>query len=180
MEKFLEVFQQLTLFDIIYLLITVYFVIKCLKDGFVLSILSFSKWIIAYILTIIIFPRVKPYFKNTLDSEYVLDIGLGIVLFIIIIFIILLISKGISRAVRFTGLGIIDRIFGFFFGFFISYTIAVCVFTTLDIVYSHKKWPIKLNSSFTFPWVEKGSNYLIKVFPNEKDYQNAKDKVQDI
>ena len=90
MEKFLEVFQQLTLFDIIYLLITVCFVIKCLKDGFVLSILSFSKWIIAYILTIIIFPRVKPYFKNTLDSEYVLDIGLGIVLFIIIIFIIII------------------------------------------------------------------------------------------
>ena len=180
MEIILEFFHRLTIFDIIYLFLTIYFVFKCFKDGFVLSTLSFSKWILAYVITIIFFPRVKPYFKNTIDNEYILDIAIGLVLFVIIIFVILLISKGISKAVSFTGLGMVDRIFGFFFGFFISYTVAVCLFTTLDIVYSHKKWPIKLNSSVTFPWVEKGSNYLIKVFPNEKDYQNAKDKVQDI
>ena len=34
--------------------------------------------------------------------------------------------------------------------------------------------------SFTFPMVEKGSKYLIKEFPNEKEYQDAKEKVQDI
>ena len=180
MEKFLEVFQQLTLFDIIYLIITVYFVIKCLKDGFVLSILSFSKWIIAYILTIIIFPRVKPYFKNTLDSEYVLDILLGVSLFVIVIFIILLINKAIRRVVTYSGLGTMDRIFGFFFGFFKAYIICVCIFATANIVYNHKKWPINLGQSLTYPWVEKGSNYLIKGLPNEKEYEDAKDKVQSL
>ena len=180
MEGLIKIFQNIALFDIVYLFFTVYFVIKCFKDGFILSILSISKWILAYIITLILFPKIKPYFKNLLDNEYVLDLGLGLTMFIIVIFIILLISKGISKAISFSGLGILDRIFGLFFGFFISYVVIVCTFTTLDIVYDHKKWPIKLTSSFTFPWVEKGSNYLIKVFPNEKDYQNAKDKVQDI
>ena len=37
-----------------------------------------------------------------------------------------------------------------------------------------------LEKSFTFPYVEKGSNYLIKEFPNEKNYNDAKDKVQEL
>ncbi len=180
MEKLFVFFQQMTFFDVVYLFFTIYFVIKCFRDGFVLSILSVSKWILAYIITIILFPRVKPFLKNVIDNEYVLDIGLGLVLFIIVIFVILLLSKAISKAISFSGLGPLDRIFGLFFGFIISYIVVVCLFTTIDIVYNHKKWPIKLNSSFTFPWVEKGSNYLIKVFPNEKNYQDAKEKVQDI
>ena len=180
MEKFLEVFQQLTLFDIIYLLITVYFVIKCLKDGFVLSILSFSKWIIAYILTIIIFPRVKPYVKDIIDNEYVLDITLGISIFILVIFVILLINKGISKAVKYSGLGKIDTLFGFLFGFLKSYVICVCIFATVNIFYNYENWPLNIKKSFTFSYVEKGSNYLIKEFPDEKKYKESKEKIKDI
>ena len=51
---------------------------------------------------------------------------------------------------------------------------------TLIIVYDHKKWSINLDRSITFPWVEKGGNYLIKGFPNEKEYEDAKEKIQDI
>ena len=39
---------------------------------------------------------------------------------------------------------------------------------------------MNLDDSFTFTWVEKGSNYLIKEFPDEKEYKEAKEKVQDI
>ena len=35
-----------------------------------------AKWILAYVITLILFPRVKPYFKDIIDSEYVLDVGL--------------------------------------------------------------------------------------------------------
>ena len=34
---------------------------------------------------------------------------------------------------------------------------------------------MKLNESITFPYVEKGSNYLIKEFPNEKNYEETND-----
>jgi membrane protein required for colicin V production len=88
-----------------------------------------AKWILAYVITLILFPKVKPYFKDIIDSEYVLDIGLGIGIFIVVIFIVLLINKGISKAVSYTGIGGLDKAFGFFFGFIKAYIIAVCIFS---------------------------------------------------
>ena len=61
-----------------------------------------------------------------------------------------------------------------------SYIICVCIFSTISIIYNHDKWPMNLEKSFTFPYVEKGSNYLIKEFPNEENYNDAKDKVQEL
>ena len=180
MEKILDLISDLYAFDIIYLIFTVLSLIACTKKGFLLSILSASKWLLAYVLTLFLFPKVKPYFKNIIDSEYVLDLAIGIGLFIIIIFIILLINKGINRAVSYSGLGNLDRIFGFFFGFLRAYVIVVCIYSTINILYNDKKWPINLDNAFTYPWVEKGSNYLIKEFPNKKDYEETKEKVQDI
>ena len=148
--------------------------------GFVLSILSAAKWVLAYVLTIYIFPKVKPYVEGILDNEYVLDIILGIGIFIIIIFVSLMINEPISRAVSYSGIGSIDKIFGFIFGIVKSYVLIVCLFTAATVVYNYDKWPLNLKDSFTFPWVEKGSKYLIKEFPNEKQYQDAKEKVQDI
>ena len=97
-----------------------------------------------------------------------------------IIFIILLINKGLSKAVKYTGLGGLDKIFGFFFGFVRSYIIAVCVFTTIDIVYNHERWSINVDKSITFVFVEKGSNYLINEFPTQKEQEDAKEKIKDI
>ena len=76
-----------------------------------------AKWFLAYIITLLIFPKVKPYLKDVIDNEYVLDIGLGVLIFVIVIFLILMINKGLSKAIRYTGIGSLDTMFGFFFGF---------------------------------------------------------------
>ncbi len=180
MEDILGFFKQIVLFDIIYLIITILSLIKCYKKGFVLSLLSASKWLLAYVITLFLFPKSKPYVEDFIDNEYVLDISLGVCLFIIVIFIILLINKGISRAVTYTGIGGLDKIFGFFFGFVRGYVISVCIFATIDIIYNSERWTIDLDNSFSFELVEKGSNYLIKEFPNKKEYENAKEKVQEL
>ena len=175
-----EFFSDISIIDFLYLVITVLSLIECYRKGFVLSILSMAKWILAYVITLISFPKAKPYFKDIIDSEYVLDIGLGITIFIIVIFIVLLINKGISKAVSYTGIGGLDKTFGFFFGFLRAYVISVCIFATIDIIYNHNKWPINLDQSISFPYVLKGSNYLIKEFPNEENYQDTKEKVQEL
>ena len=180
METIVDFFSKFSSFDTIYLFITLWTLFECTKKGFLLSILSASKWLLAYVITLFLFPRAKPYVEDLIDSEYVLDIFLGISLFVVVIFLILLINKSISRAITYSGLGTLDRIFGFFFGFFKAYIICVCIFATINIVYNHKKWPINLDQSLTFPWVEKGSNYLIKEFPTQKEYKDAKEKVQDL
>ena len=179
-ESLLKFFNSISIIDLIYILITILSLIKCYSKGFVLSVLAMAKWLLAYILTLIIFPKIKPYVKNIIDNEYVLDISLGISIFIIIIFLVLLISKGISKAVRYTGLGSLDTIFGFFFGFIRSYIIAVCVFSGAHIVYNYDKWPLNSDKSLIFPYLEKGSNYLLKEFPNEKKYKESKEKIEQL
>tara|TARA_B100000242_G_scaffold268011_1_gene217829 strand:- start:76 stop:618 length:543 start_codon:yes stop_codon:yes gene_type:complete len=180
MEILKEFYNSISILDLFYLTITILSLIKCYIKGFVLSVLAMSKWLLAYILTLIIFPRVKPFVKDMIDNEYILDIILGLGIFIIIIFLILLISKGISKAIKYTGLGNLDRIFGFFFGFVRSYVIAVFIFSAVHIVYNYDKWPINNNKSYIFPYLKKGSNYLLKEFPNEKTYQDSKEKINEL
>ena len=180
LEFIREILDSFSSIDLIYTLITILSLIKCYSKGFVLSMLSMSKWLLAYIITLIIFPRLKPYIKNMIDNEYVLDVGLGITIFILVIFLILLINKGISRAIKYTGLGSLDTVFGFFFGFIRAYIISICIFSAVHIVYNYDKWPVNLDKSYTFPYLEKGSNYLLKVFPNEKTYQDSKEKIEDL
>ena len=180
MEFLKEFYNSISILDLMYLIITILSLIKCYRKGFVLSILAMAKWLFAYIITLIIFPRAKPYVKDIIDNEYILDIILGTSIFIIVIFLVLLINKGISKAVRYTGLGSLDTIFGFFFGFVRSYIIAVCIFSGIHIVYNHDKWPINHSKSYIFPYLKKGSNYLLKEFPDEKKYQDSKQKIEEL
>ena len=173
-------FNEISLIDLLFLLITILSVIKCYHKGFVLSLLSASKWLLAYVVTIILFPKIRPYLKDIIDNEYVLDVTLGLTIFVLVIFVILVVNKGISKTVKFVGLGRLDSIFGLFFGLIRSYVICVFLFSAVDIVYNYNKWPINMDKSYTFPSIEKGSIYLLKVFPNEKNYQDSKEKIEEL
>ena len=179
-ESLQEILEKVTLFDYVYIVLTILFIVQGTLKGFVLSILSASKWILAYVITIYIFPQIKPYVKDIIDNEYILDIILGIGIFIVIIFLILLINRAIKKVVSYSGIGTIDKVFGFFFGIIKAYVVVVCLYSAVEIIYNHEKWPLNLDDSFTYPWVEKGSNYLIKEFPDEKEYEDAKERIQDI
>ena len=180
LETLSDFYKTTSIIDLTYLAITIWSLISCYKKGFILSILSMAKWLLAYVITLILFPRVKPYVKDIIDNEYVLDGGLGITIFIVVIFLVLVVNKGISKAVRYTGIGGLDTTFGFFFGFIKAYIISVCIFSGVHIVYNYDKWPINIDKSYTFPYLEKGSNYLIKEFPNEKTYQESREKIEEL
>ena len=180
LETFVDFYKTTSIIDLIYLIITIWYLISCYKKGFILSILSMAKWLLAYVITLLLFPKVKPYVKDIIDNEYVLDVGLGIAIFIVVIFLVLLVNKGISKAVRYTGIGSLDTSFGFFFGFIKAYIISVCIFSGIHIVYNYDKWPINLDKSYAFPYLEKGSSYLIKEFPNEKTYQETREKIEEL
>ena len=180
MDVLKNVVNQISIFDLFYISLTLIYIIRCSIKGFVLSLLSAAKWLLAYVLTLILFPKVKPYVKDLIDNEYILDVFLGISIFVILIFLILLINKGIRKTVKYTGIGKVDAFFGFLFGFVKAYVISVCLFSAVDIVYNSSKWPMDNSKSFTFSYVEKGSNYLIKEFPSKKKYEDAKEKVSDI
>ena len=179
-DALIDFYDAISIIDLIYLIITIFSLISCYKKGFVLSILSMAKWLLAYVVTLIIFPKIKPYVTGIIDNEYVLDVSLGIVIFVVVIFLVLIVNKGISKAVNYTGIGGLDTTFGFFFGFIRAYIISVCIFSGFHVVYNHDKWPINKDQSYVFHYLKKGSNYLIKEFPNEKTYQDSKEKIEEL
>ena len=73
-----EFYQLISIIDLIFLIFTILSLIKCYKKGFVLSILAMGKWLLAYIITLIIFPRIKPHVEDIIDNEYIFDLSLGL------------------------------------------------------------------------------------------------------
>ena len=86
LETLADFYKTTSIVDLIYLVITIWSLISCYKKGFILSILSMAKWLLAYVITLIIFPRVKPFVKGIIDNEYVLDVGLGIAILLWLFF----------------------------------------------------------------------------------------------
>ena len=173
--------NNISVFDLIVVLITIYSMAQCAGKGFIVSLLSFSKWLISLVITIILVPKFNPWVQNYIESKFVADIGLGIFIFIISLFIIINISKAISNAVTWSGLGAADKTFGLIFGIFKGYIICVCIFTLLNWFYPHQKWSVKTEEAFSFQIIYIGSEFLVKEFPNSEDYYDeTKDKIQKI
>ena len=168
-------------FDLIVFLILVYSMAQCAAKGFTLSLLSFSKWLLALIITIILVPKFNPIVQDYIDSRFVADIGLGIFIYIISLFIIINIGKAIGKAVTYSGLGSVDKTFGLIFGIFKGYVICVCIFSLLNWFYPHQKWPVKAEGTYSFDIIYKGSKFLIDEFPNSKDYyEETEEKIEKI
>ena len=104
--------DNFSIFDICVTLIFTYCIIQCFNKGFSLSLISFMKWIISTIVTIILVPKLQPVVSDYIESEFVNNIGLGITIFILTLFLTILIGKTISKTVTWTGVGSVDKTFG--------------------------------------------------------------------
>ena len=171
MSEAIEFIQNnISAFDLIVFLITIYSMARCAAKGFMLSLLSFSKWLLALVITIVLVPKLNPWIQDYIESKFISDVGLGIFIYIISLFIIINIGKAIGRAVTYTGLGSVDKSFGLMFGIFNSYVICVCLFSLFNWFYPHKNWPIETEGTYSFEIIYKGSEFLVDEFPNSKDY----------
>ena len=177
---FEHLFDNIHLFDIFFLIILIYFVIQCFLKGFSLSLISFMKWILSTIVTIILVPKLQPFVSEYIQSEFINSVGLGIAIFIFTLFVTILIGKTLSRAVTWTGVGTIDKSFGFLFGFFKGYVVTVCLFSILNWFYPHQNWGISAEDAVSFNLINKGSEILIEEFPSSEDFIDTKKKIEQI
>ena len=182
MNNAIEFIQNnISAFDLIVFLIIFYSMAQCAAKGFMMSLFSFSKWLLALIITIILVPKLNPWIQNYIESKFVTDIGLGIFIYILSLFVIINIGKAIGKAVTYTGLGSVDKIFGLMFGIFKSYIICICIFSLFNWFFPHKNWPIETEGTYSFEIIYKGSEFLVDEFPNSKDYYDqTEEKIEKI
>ena len=164
----------------VFFTIMIYCVIQCFLKGFSLSLISFSKWVISTIITIILVPKFQPTVSEYIESEFINNVGLGIVIFAFTLFITILIGKSLNKVVTWTGVGSIDKTFGLLFGFFKGYVVAVCLFSILNWFYPYKNWGINIKDSISFDLISAGSKILIEEFPTGEDLIDTKDKIEKI
>ena len=175
-----EHITSINFFDIFVVLIMIYNVVQCFYKGFSLSLISFSKWVLSTIITIILVPKLQPIASEYIQSEFINNVGLGATIFIFTLFIIIIIGKTLSKAVTWTGVGSIDKVFGLLFGFFKGYIVCVCLFSIFNWFYPYQNWGISAEDAISFNLIEKGSNLLIEEFPSSEDFIDTKEKIEKI
>ena len=173
-------YNSINLFDIFFLVILIYCIIQCFLKGFSLSLISFMKWVLSTIVTIILVPKFQPLISEYIESQFINNFGLGIAIFIFTLFITILIGKTLSKAVTWTGVGSIDKGFGLFFGFFKGYIVGVCLFSIFNWFYPYQNWGISAENAVSFNIIKKGSEILVEEFPSSEDFINTKEKIEKI
>ena len=181
MDNFIkDIFNAINLFDAAIIFIFFYCIIQCFLKGFSLSLISFMKWVISVVVTIILVPKFQPIVAEYIESEFINNVGLGIAIFTFTLFLTIVIGKTLSKAVTWTGVGSIDKVFGLLFGIFKGYVVSVCIFSILNWFYPYKNWGISTKDAISFNLINKGSEILIEEFPSSEDFIDTKEKIEKI
>ena len=181
MTSFIEnITDNINLFDIFVAVIFIYCIVQCFLKGFSLSLISFMKWVVSTIVTILLVPKLQPTVSEYIESDFINNVGLGLAIFVFTLFLTILIGKALGKAVTWTGVGSIDKTFGMLFGFFKGYVVTVCVFSILNWFYPFQNWGISAEDAITFNLVNKGSEILIEEFPSSEDFIDTKEKIEKI
>ena len=179
MDSLFEIFEgAVTLLDVILIIYILFNLISGIRNGFVASLISFSKWIIALLAVKFLLPVLRPYLDNIISSELMTDVILGSTIFFITLFTVLLINKGLKRTIKWAGLGSIDTFFGFIFGIVKGYIYFVTLFTIINLIHPYNRWSDSLNRGISFDTIKWGNELLIDTFPKRYEYiDKSKDKL---
>ena len=172
--------NNINLLDVFFLIVLIYNVVQCFLKGFSLSLISFMKWVVSTVVTIILVPKLQPTVSEYIQSDFINNFGLGIAIFIFTLFITIVIGKTLSKAVTWTGVGSIDKVFGFLFGFFKGYVVSICLFSIFNWFYPYQNWGISAKDAISFGLISKGSELLIEEFPSNEDFIDTKEKIEKI
>ena len=179
-DKLLEFFTKLNFFDIVFLFILIYFIAQCFIKGFSSSLISFMKWVFSTVVTIILVPKAQPIVGEYIKSDFVNNVGIGIVIFVFTLFLSIVIGKALGRAMTWTGVGSIDKTFGLLFGVFKGYAVSVCIFSILNWFYPYQNWGISAEDAISFNLINESSKILIEEFPSSDDFIDTKEKIEKI
>ena len=69
-DNLLNFLNSINLFDIFFLIVLLYCMVQCFLKGFSLSLLSFMKWILSTVITIILVPKFQPKVSEFIESEF--------------------------------------------------------------------------------------------------------------
>ena len=123
--------MNFSVIDIVFILLTVLFVIRCFLKGFVSELLSMAAFVLGILASLFFYKNGAEFLRENFwhDLEVIPEVVAFIALFLIVFIVIKLLEimlKGIIQGVK---LGNADRFLGIIFGFFEGVAvISLCLF----------------------------------------------------
>ena len=171
MDNLINFFQSnnINIFDIIVAIIILFNLISSTKKGFGLSLISFLKWIIAFIVAKFSIPYALPYVSKIIENESTARTAAGVTVFLLSLFLIIVLGKAMGKSLKWAGLGGIDKLFGFVFGGITGYFYCVIILSLSNYIYLYDKWPAYLKNGSSYNAIEYGRKLFDEkiLFSNE-------------
>ncbi|NCU69475.1 MAG: CvpA family protein [Candidatus Fonsibacter ubiquis] len=100
MDSFISFFESIKIntFDVIVSVVVLFNIISSTKKGFVLSVISFLKWIIAFVIAKFSIPYVVPYINEIIKNETTARVVSGVTVFLLSLFLIIVLGKAIGKS----------------------------------------------------------------------------------
>lgn len=133
--------------------------------GLVHEVLSIAAWIGAILATVYGFTFAQPFARQLTTVNILADFGAGIVIFVIALVLLSLITRRISKKVKDSALGAVDRSLGFLFGLARGALIVVIGYIGLGMVYPEDEQPKWITESRSMELIAPGAVALAALIP---------------
>jgi membrane protein required for colicin V production len=128
--------------------------------GFLREILSIGAWVAAGVATWFGLPVLRPFGRQYVEIELIADVVTGVVIFVAVLIVATIISHFLTRGVRESALGPLDRSLGLLFGVVRGALIVSVALLILDNFYPPENRPDWLKGARTLPMVQAGADLV--------------------
>tara|TARA_B100001123_G_scaffold74152_1_gene83455 strand:- start:700 stop:1332 length:633 start_codon:yes stop_codon:yes gene_type:complete len=166
----------MSLGDVFVIVIILLSGIIAFRFGFIRVVLGLASWVGATLATIYFYPVARTYSQDLIENQLVADIAAGATIFVLSMVLFSLMANAIARAIRHTGLAMLDRTFGLVMGLLIGATIVSGTY-----IFTNQVFGLNDNSSFfaearTLPLLHRGARLIISVAPKDWGIVISKNK----
>ncbi|HWA44668.1 MAG TPA: CvpA family protein [Hypericibacter adhaerens] len=151
--------------DLIIIAILALSALLAFMRGFVREVLSIGAWVGAALATIYGFPIAQPFARKYIEVALFADIAAGVAIFVVALIVLTVLSHALSRNVRDSALGAVDRSLGLLFGLVRGAVLVCLAYLVMAWAIPQEDRPVWVAQSRTLPLVQQGAGLLLKILP---------------
>ena len=152
--------------DVIVLVVIGLSALIAFSNGFVNVVLWILSWVGAVFATVYFFPMARPIAERYIAEPLIANVVTAVAIFIVALIVCAVLNQIISRAVRGSAIGAIDRSLGLLLGLVIG-AVIVCGAYMLMVwaIPDERDRPQSVAEAKTLPMVQKGADLLRNLVP---------------
>ncbi len=157
--------EHINWMDVILMAILLVFSIMGFITGFTEKFFSILSWVGAGISTLHLYPLAKPFAARYIENDTWATIATFAIIFLSLLIVFKLVTRFLSKSVKDSPLGSLDRGLGVILGALTGFFFLSCLTLAGRYFFTPSHYPEPLKVSKIWSWAEFGGYYLEKVLP---------------